>query len=70
MKLYFFLTNTTTIIHNPYLIDGAVRTQTIQMLTQMFQDVTGTGEEEPAPQIEKKQSSKAGGKTARRGKRD
>mmetsp|Transcript_24798 Transcript_24798/g.59819 ORF Transcript_24798/g.59819 Transcript_24798/m.59819 type:complete len:255 (-) Transcript_24798:410-1174(-) len=41
-----------------------------KMLTQMFQDMTGTGEEPTAHQIEKKQSSKAGGKTARRGKRD
>ena len=40
------------------------------MLTQMFQDMTGTGEEPAAPQIGKKASSKAGGKTARRGKYD
>jgi hypothetical protein len=43
--------------------------KTTKMLTQMFQDMTGTGEE-PEPQVEKKVSSKAGGKTARRGKRD
>ena len=43
---------------------------TYQMLTQMFQDMTGAGEEAAPPAIEKKQSSKAGGKTARRGKRD
>lgn len=42
----------------------------MQMLTQMFQDMTGTGEDEAASAIEKKPSSKAGGKTARRGKRD
>jgi len=41
-----------------------------KMLTQMFQDMTGTGEEPEAPAIEKKPSAKAGGKTARRGKRD
>ena len=41
-----------------------------KMLTQMFQDMTGTGEEPAAPQIEKKASSKAGGKTVRRGKYD
>lgn len=41
-----------------------------QMLTQMFQDMTGTGEEPAPPSIERKPSSKAGGKTARRGKRD
>lgn len=41
-----------------------------KMLTQMFQDMTGSGEEPEAPQIEKKASSKAGGKTTRRGKRD
>jgi hypothetical protein len=41
-----------------------------KMLTQMFQDITGTGEEPAAPQIEKKASSKAGGKTVRRGKYD
>ena len=35
----------------------------------MFADMTGTGEEDAPPQIEKKPSSKAGGKT-RRGKRD
>ena len=41
------------------------------MLTQMFQDITGSGEDEDAPlQIEKKQSTKAGSKTSRRGKRD
>ena len=37
-----------------------------KMLTQMFQDITGTGEEPAAPQIEKKASSKAGGKTVRK----
>ena len=41
----------------------------IKMFTQMFADITGTGEEDAPPQIEKKPSSKAGGKT-RRGKRD
>ncbi|KAL7537515.1 hypothetical protein ACHAXR_009802 [Thalassiosira sp. AJA248-18] len=41
-----------------------------KMLTQMFHDMTGTGEEPDPPPIEKKPSSKAGGKTARRGKRD
>jgi len=35
----------------------------------MFADITGTGEEDAPPQIEKKPSSKSGGKT-RRGKRD
>jgi hypothetical protein len=40
------------------------------MLTQMFQDMTGMGEEQAVPAIEKKPSSKAGGKTVRRGKRD
>ena len=40
-----------------------------KMFTQMFADITGTGEEDAPPQIEKKPSSKAGGKT-RRGKRD
>ena len=44
----------------------------MQMLTQMFQDMTGTGEDEAAASAieNKKPSSKAGGKTARRGKRD
>jgi len=41
-----------------------------KMLTQMIQDMTGSGEEAALPPIEKKVSSKAGGKTARRGKRD
>mmetsp|Transcript_10413 Transcript_10413/g.22638 ORF Transcript_10413/g.22638 Transcript_10413/m.22638 type:complete len:249 (-) Transcript_10413:305-1051(-) len=41
-----------------------------KMLTQMIQDMTGSGEEAAPPPIEKKVSSKAGGKTARRGKRD
>ena len=36
----------------------------------MFQDMTGMGEEQAVPAIEKKPSSKAGGKTVRRGKRD
>jgi len=37
----------------------------------MFQDMTGMGEEQATvPAIEKKPSSKAGGKTVRRGKRD
>ncbi len=40
------------------------------MLTQMFQDMTGMGEDQAIPVIEKKPSSKAGGKTVRRGKRD
>jgi len=40
-----------------------------KMFTQMFADITGTGEEDAPPQIEKKPSSKSGGKT-RRGKRD
>ncbi len=40
------------------------------MLAQMFQDMTGMGEDQAVPVIEKKPSSKAGGKTVRRGKRD
>ncbi|KAL7553419.1 hypothetical protein ACHAWF_016701 [Thalassiosira exigua] len=41
-----------------------------KMLTQMFQDMTGTGEEPEPQKVERKASSKAGGKTTRRGKRD
>jgi len=48
----------------------AMQQDPTKMFTKMFQDMTGSGEEAEVPQIEKKPSSKAGGKTSRRGKRD
>eukprot|EP00569_Conticribra_weissflogii_P007909 CAMPEP_0171350336 /NCGR_PEP_ID=MMETSP0878-20121228/36161_1 /TAXON_ID=67004 /ORGANISM="Thalassiosira weissflogii, Strain CCMP1336" /LENGTH=253 /DNA_ID=CAMNT_0011855241 /DNA_START=8 /DNA_END=769 /DNA_ORIENTATION=- len=41
-----------------------------KMLTQLWGDLTGTGEDDSPSAIEKKPSAKAGGKTARRGKKD
>lgn len=69
INMYTLPTRTTT--HNLFtsLYNWMMIKTYKKMFTQMFADITGTGEEDEPPQIEKKASSKAGGKT-RRGKRD